>query len=75
MVMTVLDLAGLILMLVMLASMLKEVVLEMTVLDLTGLTLMHLRVMVTEILVIFWIEVVVVCLYKFLYMVSDLVWL
>ena len=46
----------------------------MTVLDLAGLTLMHLRLMVAEI-VIFWIEVVVVCLYKFLYMVSDLVWL
>ena len=74
MVMTMLDLAGLILMSVMLASMLKEVVLEMTVLDLAGLTLMHLRLMVAEI-VIFWIEVVVVCLYKFLCMVSDLVWL
>ena len=49
--------------LVMLALMtLKEVVLEMTVLDLVELTLMHLRVMVAEILVIFWIEVVVVCL-------------
>ena len=49
--------------LVMLALMtLKEVVLEMTMLDLAELTLMHLRVMVAEILVIFWIEVVVVCL-------------
>ena len=64
MVMTMLDLAGLILMSVMLASMLKEVVLEMTVLDLAGLTLMHLRVMVAEILVIFWIEVVVVSCYS-----------
>ena len=73
MVMTLLNLAGLTLILVMLALTLKEVVLEMTVLDLAGLTLMHLRVMVADILVIFWIEVVVVCLYKFLYMVSDLV--
>ena len=56
------DLAGLILKTVMSASTLKEVVLEMTVLDLAGLTLMHLRVMVAEILAIFWIEVVVVCL-------------
>ena len=64
MVMTVLDLAGLTLMLVMLASMLKEVLLEMTVLDLAGLTLMHLRVKVAEMLVIFWIEVFVVSCYS-----------
>ena len=50
-VMIVLDLAGLTLMLVTLALMLKE--LEMTVLYLAGLTLMHLGVMVAEMLVIF----------------------
>ena len=44
---------GLTLMPVMLASTLKDVVLEMTVLDLVGLTLMHLRVTLMEILVIF----------------------
>ena len=64
MVMTVLDLAGLTLMPLMLASTLKEVLLEMTVLDLAGLTLMHLRVMVAEMLVIFWIEVFVVSCYS-----------
>ena len=51
MVMTVLDLAGLTLMLVTLALMLKEF--EMTVLYLAGLTLMNLGVMVPEMLVIF----------------------
>ena len=51
MVVTVLDLAGLTLMLVTLALMLKE--LEMTVLYLAGLNLMPLGVMVAEMLVIF----------------------
>ena len=64
MAMIVLDLSGLTLIPVMFASTLKEVVLEMTVLDLAGLTLMHLMVMVAEILVIFWIEVVVVSCYS-----------
>ena len=45
------DLAGLTLMLVTLALMLKEF--EMTVLYLAGLTLMHLGVMVGGMLVIF----------------------
>ena len=51
MVVTVLDLAGLTLMLVTLALMLKE--LEMTVLYLAGLILMHLGVTLMEMLVIF----------------------
>ena len=51
MVMTVLDLAGLTLMLVTFDLMLKE--LEMTVLYLAGLTLIPLGVMVAEMLVIF----------------------